>query len=48
MVLKNCPNGNNAFMKNFKTIGMEKLSLNTKITKGFLNQLKTFQEITFS
>ena len=48
MVLKNFPNGNNAFMKNFKTIGMEKLSLNTKITKGFLNQLKTFQEITFS
>ena len=36
MVLKNLPSGNSAFMKNRNN----KMNLNTKLTKNFLNQLK--------
>ena len=40
LVLKNLPSGNNAFMKSFKKIRMKKMSLNTKLTRKFLNQLQ--------
>ena len=40
MVLKNLPGENNAFMKSFSKIVMKKMSLNTKLTRNFLNQLK--------
>ena len=46
MVLESLPSGNNVFMKSFCKIGIKKMSLNTKLSRNLLNQLKTFQEIT--
>ena len=41
MVLKRFPSGNNSFMKCFSKFGMKKMSLNTKLSRNYLNQLKS-------